>query len=78
MAEQPIGPILDGLGVTIDLDEGALVENALVLGKVVQPDGTVTLMATYSDGMSWLEQLGLIAAAKQMTDGTPWQHGDHD
>ena len=72
MAEQPIGPILDGLGVTLDLDDGELVETAFVITKIVGADGTV-LLGTYGpDGLSWLEQLGLVEAARQRVMGTPW------
>ena len=29
--EQPAGPIVDGLGITLDLDEGALVSDAVLI-----------------------------------------------
>lgn len=76
MADQPIGPILDGLGVTIDLDDGDLIESALVLAKHVDADGLVSLSLASSDGMSWLEQLGLLAAAQQIVNSQHWDHPD--
>lgn len=72
MAEQPIGPILDGLGVTIDLDDGELVENVLVLAKTVDESGGVALTVANSVGMSWIEQLGLLAAAQQVLNGNSY------
>ncbi|MGX6605645.1 hypothetical protein ACWKSP_26455 [Micromonosporaceae bacterium Da 78-11] len=78
MPEQPIGPILDGLGVTIDLPDSALVESAVVLAKVVHADGSVAVALSDSAGMSWLEQLALIAAAKQIVDDRPFGHPEDD
>lgn len=78
MAEQPIGPILDGLGVTLDLDDGDLVESAVVILKVVNATGTVTVALQDSAGMDWLAQLALISAAKQIVDGTPFSNLDGD
>jgi acyl-CoA hydrolase len=78
MPDQPIGPILDGLGVTIDLDDSELVESALVITKLVNADGQVLLGLYGSDAMSWLEKLGLIQAAKQRVSDSPWSDRDDD
>ncbi|MFF0009590.1 hypothetical protein ACFYQT_40050 [Streptomyces tibetensis] len=68
MTEQPIGPILDGLGTTIDLDDGDLVASAFVIAKVVEPNGDVSLALASSDGLSWIEQNGLLASAHQIVN----------
>jgi len=68
MAEQPIGPILDGLGVTVDLDEGDLIESAVVLLKTVDSSGGVGVVIADSAGMDWLGQLALVTAAKSIVD----------
>jgi hypothetical protein len=78
MADQPIGPILDGLGITIDVDQGDLIETALVISKCILADGHVTVCLSDSAGMSWLEQLGLIAAATQIVNDRPFAHPDSD
>jgi hypothetical protein len=72
VSDQPIGPILDGLGVTIDLDDGELVETAVVITKIVATDGQVLLGLYGPDSMSWLEKLGLIEAAKHRVTTQPW------
>jgi len=36
---EPIGNLLDGLGLDLDLDEGELVAGAIVLLKTVDEDG---------------------------------------
>lgn len=72
MAEaRKIGDILDGLDVELDMDDGDLVASALVLAKVIQADGTVTLGMAQSDGCSWIEQAGLLAAAQQVVNQAP-------
>lgn len=60
---QPVGPVLDGLGIRITLKDGDLVAGAIVLTKVVEADGGVRLGVTWPDGMSWLERLGMLHAA---------------
>ena len=66
MSEQQSGPILDGLGVTLDLSDGDLIASAMVIAKVVTKDGEVTLLLADSEGMSWLDQLGLVTAATDL------------
>ncbi len=68
MTEQPIGPILDGLGVTMALDEGDLVASTLVIAKVINASGIAYLTLTGSEGLSWIEQNGLLASAQQIVN----------
>lgn len=77
MPQQPIGPVLDGLGVTIDLEPGALIESAVVISKVLTADGEIALDLQGSDGLDWLAQLGLITAASQVVRG-PYAHPDDE
>ncbi|MGW4270870.1 hypothetical protein ACWEGQ_00530 [Streptomyces seoulensis] len=70
MTEQPIGPILDGLGTVIDLDDGELVASAFVIAKVVDPNGDVSLALASSEGLSWVEQNGLLASAQLIVSQT--------
>ncbi len=78
MTDQPSGPILDGLGVTIDLSDGDLVSDAVVIAKVVTEDGSVTVSLSSSESMSWLDQFGLIAAANQVVVSTHFETRDDD
>ncbi|MCX4911806.1 hypothetical protein [Streptomyces sp. NBC_00878] len=68
MTEQPMGPILDGLGNTLEMDEGDLVSSALVIAKVVDKDGEVSLALSCSEGLSWIDQNGLITSAQQIVN----------
>lgn len=71
--EQTAGAILDGLGVKFNLDEGDLVANALVLAKVLCEDGSVSLVVGASEGITWLEQLGLVSAASDLIRPSRWR-----
>ncbi len=76
MTDQPAGPILDGLGLTIDLNEGDLVSDAVVIVKVITEDGSVTVSLSSSESMSWLDQFGLIAAANRVVVSTHFETRD--
>lgn len=77
---QPSGPILDGLGVTLDIEEGDLVETAVVIAKILCNDGHTSLVIGSSDGSSWLEHLGLVTAAADLIRPSRWRsaHGDEE
>lgn len=57
---------MDHLGVTLDLEDGDLVASAVLLAKVVDENGNVSVGIGPSDGCSWLEQLGLVSAADSL------------
>ncbi len=78
MPDQPIGPVLDGLGATLDLPDGALVEQAVVITKIVHEDGSVALALSDSAGLCWIDQLGLLSAATQIVNERPFQHPDDE
>lgn len=60
---EPIGNLLDSLGVQHCPTDGELVSAAVVLLKVIDDDGRVSMRMAWSDGMSWIERLGMLAAA---------------
>ena len=59
----PIGTLLDRLDVKATIDPDDLPAGAVVLLKIIEPDGAVRLQVSWSDGMSWLERRGMLAAA---------------
>jgi hypothetical protein len=76
---QPIGDVLDSLGITASLDDGELVASAVVLLRVIGDDGSERLSLVHSDGQGWIERLGMLRAAESVevddittsrTDGT--------
>ncbi len=73
MTVQPAGQILDGLGVTFDLDDGDLVHSAIVISRVLCEDGSTSLCIGSSDGCGWLDQLGLVTAAGDLLRPSRWK-----
>ncbi len=65
MQRQPLGGLIDALGVTQRVADDELVTSAVVLLKVVAPDGEVSLRAAWSEGMSWIERIGMLRAAER-------------
>ncbi|MGW4223022.1 hypothetical protein ACWEG1_06145 [Streptomyces bauhiniae] len=63
MPEQRVGELLDHLDVTADLDEGDLIVDALVILKVLQPDGSIALSIGGTNTRDWINQTGLLRAA---------------
>lgn len=61
---QPLGTILDTLDVNATIDPDDLVEAAVVILKVIEPDGDVRLTVGWTQGMSWLERRGMVESAR--------------
>ena len=72
---QPIGQLLDNLGVAAAIAPDDLPVAALVLLKVVDADGGVRLSLAYSGGMDWRARLGMLPAApaSETPDPAAWQ-----
>lgn len=64
--ERPAGPVLDGLGVTLDLDDEDLVTEVVVIAKVARMSdgGGTAVVVSNNEGLDWVSQLGLIEAAR--------------
>jgi hypothetical protein len=60
-----LGQIIDGLGCTANLEEGDLVADAVILLKVIEPDGTVRLSTCWSENISWIERSGMLRTAER-------------
>jgi hypothetical protein len=54
------------LGLTLDLEEGDIVSDAVLIMKVHKPDGTVIVSGRSTDGTDWVTRRGLIAAAEDI------------
>ena len=67
---EPIGNLLDSLGIDLELDDDELVAGAIVLLKTVDSDGDVGLRIRWSPGLGYLERIGMLVAGQQTeTDG---------
>lgn len=61
-----VGNLLDSLGIEHHPDAGDLVASAIVLLKVIDTDGDVTIRTLSSDGLSWVERIGMLRVAEQV------------
>ena len=60
------GQLVDSLGVKLPLNDGDLVTDAVLITKVIDKDGLVTVDVSSSEACSWLETLGLVTAANEI------------
>jgi hypothetical protein len=67
-----IGDKLDSLGIEVDLDAGDLVASAVVVMSVlVEGESNPRLTIANSDGMTWIEQAGLLRLAERICSEPP-------
>ncbi len=60
-----LGDLINELGVQQQLDPDENVCGAVVLLTVEEPDGHLSLRCAWSEGMSWIERIGLLRAAER-------------
>lgn len=58
-----LGEIIDGLGTVVDLDGGDLCSAAVVVLKSVDMEGGTSLHLGWSDGLDWVDRLGMLRVA---------------
>lgn len=69
-AEQPVGATLDALGITATIEPGTLVSGAIILLKLLLPDGRERLTVAHSDGLGWIERTGMLRVAETIETAT--------
>ena len=65
MQGQGLGQLIDSLGVTHEVRPDEHVSGVVVLLTVEEPNGHMSLRCAWSDGMTWVERLGLLRAAER-------------
>jgi hypothetical protein len=60
-----LGELIDRLGVTQQVEDDENVCGAVVLLTVEEPDGHLSLRCSWSEGMSWIERIGVLRAAER-------------
>jgi len=63
--QQELGELIDELGVHQQIDPDESVCGAVVLLTVQEPDGHLSLRCAWSEGMTWIERIGLLRAAER-------------
>ncbi len=62
---QELGELIDQLGVKQQIDPDEKVVGAVVLMTVEEPDGHLSLRCAWSEGMTWIERIGMLRAAER-------------
>lgn len=64
----PIGPLIDSMGVTMNLRADSHLTDVIVIGRTANmdpdADGRTGLVIAMSDGTDWIVQRGLVEAAR--------------
>ena len=58
-----LGGLIDRMNVRLDLEPDDLVTDVVLICKVVSADGDTSLGLATSEGLCWIDQLGLMTAA---------------
>lgn len=65
----PIGPLLDELGVRIDIDPADRIVDVLVLAKVTDMETGRSTLTVATNDLDWIAQAGLHAAFALIQSG---------
>lgn len=69
---KPLGEIIDQLGVKAEIEDSDLVASAVVvLSVLVDGDPHPRLTIANSEGLSWIEQTGLLRLAERIASEPP-------
>jgi len=63
-------------GVTLDLDEGDMVTDVILIAKIITPDGQPGIAIGNSEGMDWLTQFGVASAGYEYIRNVAWRGND--
>lgn len=74
IVEQPIGRLMDRLGVQLDLEEEDMITDVIVTAKVSRSDGTVTVVTGKSEACSWYDQLALSNMGADIVGRQGWKN----
>jgi hypothetical protein len=75
--QRTLGEIIDSLGCSIALEDGDLIEGAIILLKVNTPSGTPA-MVSVSSGVNWMEFSGMTDLAYSTGATTEWREDGPD
>lgn len=64
-----LGDVIDALGIKATLEEGELLSGALLLLKVIDKDGDTRLSLAGSEGLGWIERIGMLRTAELIESG---------
>jgi hypothetical protein len=76
---EPLGELIDNLGIVADFTPYEHVTDAIVILKSIQAaTGDVQVQMVFSPGTDWVTRTGLMKAAQEIADATPFVMSDED
>lgn len=70
MSRLKAGEIADSLDTRLEIRDGQIVTDLVLIAKIANPDGDAEVVIGSSGGMDWITQLGIVTAAGQiLNDG---------
>lgn len=65
MTDKPAAQFVDG--ISFDLDDHTFITDVVIVAKTVHMDtGRIGLYLSQSDGVSWIEKIGMLRAAERI------------
>lgn len=65
---QPVGQIIDSLGVRVSQADGEIIADAVVILRVMGEDGEEWIRTGWSDGLGWVTRSGMLNVVKLYDD----------
>lgn len=78
MAERDLAEILSGRNATLEMEDGDMVTDAVVLCRISGANGETRIGMSITEGTSWLDQFGMVKAAGNILDFAAWTDEDDD
>ena len=66
LTPKSLGEIIDGLELKMNMREGDLMSDVIVLAKVIEADGKVRMSSAASPSTDWITRLGLATTAYEI------------
>lgn len=78
-----IGQILDAQGMQVQLENGDLVDGAVLVSRIRRANGTTSTSVAYTDGMDFITRRGLLEIARDgeripARHSSGWEGGDDE
>jgi hypothetical protein len=68
MSRVPLGPLVDGLEITANLDPNDQITDMVIIAKVIDAESGATGLGIYHNDIDWITQCGLLHAARHVFD----------
>lgn len=70
-----LGEVITRLNATLDIEDEDLITDVVVIAKILDPNGRVSMGLAASEGTDWLTKLALLTAGKSAFDDGYFEEG---